>query len=419
MSGKHVSRELSAYCHDELAEDASRRVAEHLMGCSRCRREFEEVKAGVMLAGQLPREAARAELWAEIEKALDGPPSRQTSLRPRPSFFRWPQLAAACALLLLALAAGLLWYSAREPENVPQVVLTDETEQLPPPPRQQQQEPPVPAVIPNPPVASESPHPNKPPPPARTPVESAATWEVARVAGLPKVGAKHLEGRGRLAVGEWLETDASSSAKLNVADIGEVDVGPNSRVRLLKTRSTEHRLALARGRLHAMIDAPPRLFIVETPSATAIDLGCSYTLEVDDAGRSRLHVTSGWVALEVRGREAIVPAGAVCLTEPGKGPGTPYFDDASPAFRAALTRLDFRGGGPEDLEVVLAEAREYDTLTLWHLLSRVGRAERARVYDRMAALVPPPRGVTRAGVLRLNRAMLYLWGQELEWAWFE
>ena len=76
-------------------------------------------------------------------------------------------------------------------------------------------------------------------------------------------------------------------------------------------------------------------------------------------------------------------------------------------------------GGAKDLNVLLAEAREYDTLTLWHLLSRLRGAERARVYDRMASLIPPPQGVTRAGVLKLNRAMLELWKQELAWAWFD
>src|SRR5919112_4539775 len=109
MFGKHVSAELSAYCHNELAEEESRRVAEHLIGCSRCRREFEEVRLGVRLAEQLPRAAAPAALWAEIEKAT-GEPARTVSVqeprrRPRASFFRRPQLAAACAILLLALAA--------------------------------------------------------------------------------------------------------------------------------------------------------------------------------------------------------------------------------------------------------------------------------------------------------------------------
>jgi hypothetical protein len=61
------------------------------------------------------------------------------------------------------------------------------------------------------------------------------------------------------------------------------------------------------------------------------------------------------------------------------------------------------------ISTVLAEAREADTFTLWHLLFRVSASERARVYDRMAALLPPPEGVTREGVLRGDKRMLDLW----------
>jgi anti-sigma factor RsiW len=70
MFSQHESRNLSAYCHGELSEEDSRRVAEHLMGCTRCRREFEEVKLGVKLAEQLPRVSAPASLWNDIEAAL-------------------------------------------------------------------------------------------------------------------------------------------------------------------------------------------------------------------------------------------------------------------------------------------------------------------------------------------------------------
>ena len=37
MLSKHVSSLTSAYYHDELVPEQSRRVAEHLMGCLRCR----------------------------------------------------------------------------------------------------------------------------------------------------------------------------------------------------------------------------------------------------------------------------------------------------------------------------------------------------------------------------------------------
>ncbi|HEX8719291.1 MAG TPA: hypothetical protein VF736_01485 [Pyrinomonadaceae bacterium] len=254
-------------------------------------------------------------------------------------------------------------------------------------------------------------------------VEAAPAWRVSRLAGAPRVGAEPVEGRALLAEGEWLETDTHSKAKIEVGRIGFVEVEPGSRVRLVAARLRDHRLALARGALRATIYAPPRLFFVETPSATAVDLGCAYTLTVDDAGGSLLRVTHGWVALALAGRDSIVPAGAVCETRPGVGPGTPFFADASPALRAALATLDF-GGEPAGvravaLDVVLAEARARDALTLWHLLSRTGGAERGSVFARLAALAPPPPGVTREGALRLDARALKRWRRVLEAAWFE
>jgi hypothetical protein len=198
-----------------------------------------------------------------------------------------------------------------------------------------------------------------------------------------------------------------------------VQIDPNTRVRLLETRATEHRLELARGKLSARIWAPPRLFFVDTPSAVAADLGCAYTLEVNDEGGSLLHVTHGWVALQLKDRESIVPAGAACETRPRIGPGTPYFEDASEKFRQSLTKYDFATGEQTAaLEVVLSESRARDSLTLWHLLSRSQTAERLRIYERLATLAPPPDSVTREGILQLDPKMLQAWREALEKTWY-
>jgi hypothetical protein len=248
-----------------------------------------------------------------------------------------------------------------------------------------------------------------------TPQAALQGWEVDNLTGLPRIGTKKITDKGRLRVGEWLETDNASRAKIKVAEIGYVDIDPNSRVQLVGTKDTEHRIALEKGKMSAVILAPPRLFIVDTPSATAVDLGCAYTLEVDEFGASLLHVTSGWVSFMRNGRESIIPAGAMCATRKGVGVGTPYFADASSAFKAALTVLDFS----EDvipittLQTLLRESRLEDTLTLWHLLGREFRVQtadiRGRIYDRLAELAPPPETVTRAGIVNGDRKMLDLW----------
>jgi hypothetical protein len=115
-----------------------------------------------------------------------------------------------------------------------------------------------------------------------------------------------------------------------------------------------------------------------------------------------------------------VPAGARCSTRPGSGPGTPYFDDAPQGLRDGLDAIDFHDGRTHELEnrraalaAVLDGAREVDALTLWHLLTRLTGAEREAVYDRMAALAPPPYGVTREGVLAGDRDMLERWWDAL------
>jgi hypothetical protein len=187
---------------------------------------------------------------------------------------------------------------------------------------------------------------------------------------------------------------------------------------LVEAKADEHRLALARGKMQAFIWAPPGTFYVDTPSAVAVDLGCAYTLEVDEDGQGVLNVIAGWVAFEWKGRESFVPAMAMCVTRPGYGPGTPYFNDAPEDFQNALAIFDVAESGSDArsnaLQTALAKSRRRDALTLWHLLARADGDDRMRVYNRLAELVPPPPQATPDAVMRVDRAALDLWWEKLE-----
>jgi len=249
---------------------------------------------------------------------------------------------------------------------------------------------------------------------------SKSNWEVAWQSGTPQVGGQEISGAMRelsLDVGEDVVTGAGSQVTIQDAATGQIEVEPRSRVRLLESRTGRKHVALEVGTIRATIWAPPGEFVVETPSAVAVDLGCAYTLETDESGSGLLHTTLGWVGFERNGRESFIPAGAACPMHAHAGPGTPYYEDASTAFRAALYQLDFEATTQEaraaPLATVIAESRNRDALSLWHLLSRVSDAERPKIYERLAALLPPPAGVSRESVLRLDRRSLDLWWNEL------
>lgn len=366
MFSKHVTKDISAYCHGELSSDESRQFAEHIISCVKCRTKFEEIKLGIKLAEQLPTLSAPDSVWQELDAALGRDselPARVVSLKSSSA----PRMRMAiAAAVLIALGIGFVWlYNSRTSVG-----------------------------------------------PTR------ASWQVTRLDGAPRIGSESISSLGRLSVGEWLETDGSSRAQIAVGTIGNVDIDENTRIRLLETKPTEHRLELERGKMSARIWAPPRLFFVDTPSAVAADLGCAYTLEVDDKGAGKLQVTSGWVALQTKERESIVPEGASCETELGTGPGTPYFDDSTKEFKEALKKVDFdkdpasKSGA---LSTMLDQSRPRDTLTLWHLLARVNGDDRARVYEKMVGFAPPPQGVTREGVLQLDQKMLEQWRDTFGW----
>lgn len=344
---------MAAYLDGKLDAAARQRVEGHIAACGRCGAELAQVRLGMAFVEALPLAQAPAQLWGAIESAFERPEARA-----RAAHFPWRFAAAVAALVMVASAA--LWFGGRS---------------------------------------------------------RGEQWEVVRLAGSPSIGSERVTAKGRIGRGQSIVTDASSRARIQVGAIGTVDVEPNTRLAVVAAHPGEHRLALRSGEIAAKILAPPRLFFVETPAGTAVDLGCEYTLRCDRSGVGLLRVQTGWVAFEFEGRESLVPAGASCRTRPAVGPGTPYFDDAPQPLVEALAGFDFRGGGSSELDIILAESRMRDTLTLWHLLSRVEPGERLRVFERMVALSPPPDSLSREKLLALDPESLTQWRQELAWTW--
>jgi anti-sigma factor RsiW len=353
MFTKHVLRHLAAHLDGQLARPKAQQVELHLQQCPRCQAEREQVRQGMEIVEHLPLVEAPEAIWASLDAAFQG-----NGPRPVPPALRWRWVLAAT--VVLALAGAAYWRLAHPP---------------------------------------------------------GTRWEVTRLDGSPSVASRVIRGAGRIGAGEWIETDGRSRATIQIGEIGSVEVAPNTRLQVVAMRPEEHRLALTRGVIRAKIAAPPKLFFVETASGTAVDLGCEYELKTGEDGFGLLRVTRGWVSIQWKGIESLVPAGASCQTRPQAGPGIPYFDDAPESLKQALEVFGFEKSGNDELNTILSASRVRDTLTLWNLLSRVDAGDRGRVFDRMVALTPLPAGVSREQALKLDPETLKRWKDELAWKW--
>ena len=235
----------------------------------------------------------------------------------------------------------------------------------------------------------------------RMPAPPDTAWQIAGMEGASRVGSRAAALSMPLPAGQVVRTGGASQLTLEAGSVGRIDIGPDSEM-----FAANRKVTLRRGLLHAFIWAPPREFVVDTPSARAVDLGCEYTINVDGAGDGLLRVSMGWVAFQFAGREAFIPAGAECVTRKREGPGIPYYQDAPVALRQVLAA--YEKGDAAALDGILASARPRDGLTLWHLLTQVSESRRPVVFDRFAQLVPLPAEVSRERVLRKDASMIDL-----------
>jgi ferric-dicitrate binding protein FerR (iron transport regulator) len=220
--------------------------------------------------------------------------------------------------------------------------------------------------------------------------------------------------RGTLAVGDWIET-GENSATVSVADIGTVALQPQSRLALRGTGPDEHRLALERGALHARVSARPRLFVIETPSATAIDLGCEYELRVGPDGNGVLEVITGQVELAGRAGTTVVVPAAMTAAFSAAGVGLPLRDKASPELRAAVAAFD--PADPATVDAILSAAGDGDQITLINLLALAGPYQRDAIADAVQELSPAPEDVLRDAVIAGDREAIDRWSRSSVDGW--
>ena len=222
--------------------------------------------------------------------------------------------------------------------------------------------------------------------------DAGRPWQVVAQRGDVRIDGRRTGTRAALALDALLETGADTVARLRAAGIGEIAVGEDSRLRLVETRTGRHRLQLQQGSLWTRVWAPPGQLGVDVPGADILDLGCEFLLEVDADGNGSLAVRSGWVQIETRRREVLVPQGTRVRLRANGDAGTPYDSGAGAEFVKALDAIDARGGDVDargdEVRRLVAASRPQDAISLLSLLQAHPSLADGPLFGRMAGLLP-------------------------------
>lgn len=239
-------------------------------------------------------------------------------------------------------------------------------------------------------------------------------WKVSSLAGSPLIGNIAMGALDSVKEGQWISTNDTSRAQIQIADLGIITIEPNSKVIVVKNAEGNNRIFVEYGTIDADMNPHQKSFFVEMPSAVAKDQGGNFTLTIDSVGDGMVFVKDGKIAVESLNKEAIVPAGNIVMTKKDIGVGTPFNQNSSREFKQAIFKFDFGNCEESCVNTILNNAKFTDAITLANLIPSVENKYKGEVYAKLANFVPPPRQIAKDSLPFMNEAEIDTWVDKIQ-----
>ena len=241
-------------------------------------------------------------------------------------------------------------------------------------------------------------------------ITSGGGWEVIQLSGQPKVDNSVMDKGDSFTSGGTIETDASSSVTVAIPEMGRLLIDNSS---LVSRTKNSNEIKVEKGQVRKFEGDASNVLTVLTPLAKFTELykGGAFRLHVDDNGSCKLIVESGWVIVNIKDFDSYVPKNFNCIITRGRY-AIPYPSESSQQLIVLLE--NFSGINDPSFGTILSLATKKEALSLWHLLQLVSSENRSFGFDKLNELIPVPVGVTKEGILALNKNMLLDWRQEIE-----
>ena len=239
---------------------------------------------------------------------------------------------------------------------------------------------------------------------------STGGWEVIQFSGKPTINNSAISKADDFASESAIETDGSSSVTIMIPELGRLLIDNSS---IISRTKNNNQVKLDKGQIRKFEGDASDVLSVLTPLAKFTELykGGAFRLNVEDNGVCNLTVESGWVIVNIKEFDSYVPKNFDCLISKGKY-AIPYPSDSSPQLISLLQ--NFSGINDPSVGTILSLMTKKESLSLWHIIQLISTENRSIAFDRLNELVPTPAGVTKAGILALNKTMLLDWRQEIE-----
>jgi ferredoxin-fold anticodon binding domain-containing protein len=239
-------------------------------------------------------------------------------------------------------------------------------------------------------------------------------WSIEKVSGEININGKSTT-VSQISQGETIYTSGDSRLFLLIPKVGKIELMPNTSIFLEKTKDENNEIKIEKGSIRVINSAEMPELSIDLSNASIYDKSGIFTLTVDQEKNGEVFVETGLVEIKTVEENIFVKEGYGCRIKNGNLPGLPYRIVAADSLKKEIRIFDDAVDNESTVQSIISLSGKEDVLTLLALIPRVSLQERQILFQTIANYFPPPFGVTRMGILKADKEMLYMWWEEMEW----
>ncbi|MCX6151632.1 MAG: FecR domain-containing protein [Ignavibacteriales bacterium] len=237
-------------------------------------------------------------------------------------------------------------------------------------------------------------------------------WEIIKSEG-SYVIQNRLTDQKKFYLDDKLITHDYSNVTVKIADFGLLHIDQNSIIKLIDAQKGENRIKLFQGSVSANTWTQTGKFSIETQNAITTENKSNFKINYFADTTTVINVISGFVEINSGNNVFMLPEGYTFKIHQNET-GIPVNNSSTGNLKIALIEFE-KKHDQNSFNIILNESAEFDALTLWHIFPLIDEHLRGKLFDKLNSFYAAPNGVTKQGILELNKEMLKKWWDEIAW----
>lgn len=217
-------------------------------------------------------------------------------------------------------------------------------------------------------------------------------------------------------VDQILNTFDSTKVSVFIPNAGRIDVGSFSSIKVVKGKDSDNIISFISGKIYGncKID-DPRLTIKTNISEIKVVAG-KFISEINDYGELNLITNNGKLKITTPNREFFLVKDHRCKISANGNVGIPIHLKTNHQLAEIFDQISYDDKKVNNYGLILQLSSPVDGITLLHLIMKAKTIEeRLPLYDKLNEFYPIVPGITKEGILNLDKDMLDEWQRDIEW----